>query len=110
MTHSKSLDNLIFLEKLIRQKRTGTPKQLARRLSVSPATIHRMVDNLRFYGIIIVYCPILRSYRYDGDKVLDFIIKTRLLTEMTKDEMMNTSGGTKIFFEKNKNIFYTLIF
>ena len=81
MSRLAFFDKLTLLEKLIRQEKTGTPDELSVRLSVSRVTLHRMIDDLKVFGVEIMYCRTRRSYCYQGNKVIDIRIKTKALTE-----------------------------
>lgn len=58
-TYSQKLDHLKWLAQ---RKMTGSPKELAKKLEVSPRTIKRMVMRLREEGIEIHYCRKNQSY------------------------------------------------
>jgi len=103
MSRFKFIDRLILLEKLIRQRRTGTPDELAQRLSVSRSALYRKIDELNSYGAEIQFCRTRNSFYYGGDIVIDIFFRPKLLAEttgieeMNVEEMKNISGGHKLF-------------
>ncbi|MCL2415134.1 MAG: helix-turn-helix domain-containing protein [Bacteroidales bacterium] len=100
MSKLEHLRNLVTLEKLIRQKCTGTPDELARRLSVSRGTVYNIIDELNSHGVEIKFCRSSNSFHYNGDTIIDVSFRIRSvdgITEMSQEDMKNTSGGCKIF-------------
>lgn len=90
------LNRIRRLDNLIRQKRTGAPKELAEKLGISERWLYTLLDELKTE----LNCPIRydrrrRSYVYKkpGKVVIGFT------NEMQKWEMKKVSGGkkTKIF-------------
>jgi len=96
MNKLETIENFVVLEKLIRQKRTGTAKDLARRISVSRSTVFRMIDELNSRGAKIEFCPLCKSYVYGSNRVVNIKLSIYNLSEMTDEEMKEISGGTKI--------------
>ena len=97
MSKLNPTEKFVVMEKLIRQKRTGTAKQLARRLSVSRATVFRMIDEFNTRGAMVEFCSLCKSYIYGGNKVVNIQFNIGIMPEMTEEDMKNTSGGHKIF-------------
>jgi len=96
------LDKLSTLNRLMRRGYTGPPEQLAKRLSVSQRTLHRIIDGLKTRGVEIKYCRVRCSYRCDGNNTItDILFKIDGFSEMSKEQMVNISGGYKLFFSKN---------
>lgn len=60
---------LKYILYLIKRKRTGTPKQLARKIGVSERTIKRMISVLRQKGEKIIYSYTYESYKFSEDKL-----------------------------------------
>lgn len=63
------------VDQLIRLKATGSPKELAARLEVSERTVYNIMENLRDLGIELYYCETRRSYCYNGNFRIQFLIK-----------------------------------
>lgn len=62
----EQLQQLERLDGLIRRKATGTPKELARKFSVSERTIYNLLQILKELGAEIDYCHVRRSYFYES--------------------------------------------
>jgi len=78
-----------MLEKLVRQRRTGTPDELARRLSISRSALYDIIDELRADGVEIKYCRTRCSFYYNGNAFLNIHFS---ITEATDpEEMKNIS-------------------
>jgi len=106
MSRFDFFDKLIFLEKLIRQECSGTPDELAERLSVSRRTVYNMIDILESYGATISFSRRRQTFHYTNGKFVDIAVDIRLLTDITAEEMVEISGGTKI----NSSLFSSVLF
>lgn len=58
-------DQLKRIDQLIRMKATGTPQELAEKLSISERTIYRLIKQLKELGAPIYFDPIRNSYCYN---------------------------------------------
>ncbi len=52
------------VDQLIRREATGNRHQLARKLKVSPATVSRIISDMKQLGAPIAYSSALKSYIY----------------------------------------------
>ena len=52
------------LDYLIRSKRTGAPRDLARRLKISERTLYDFLEVMRSLGAPIEYCKLTKTYYY----------------------------------------------
>ncbi|MCL2414975.1 MAG: HTH domain-containing protein [Bacteroidales bacterium] len=77
MNQVEKLQKLVILEKFIRQECTGTPDELARRLSISRRTLERKISELNAHGAEIKYSRIRSTYYYNGDEVIDVQLKIK---------------------------------
>lgn len=50
---------------LIKRRGTGTPDELAERLQVSRATVHRIMDTMKELGAPILYNFLNQTYEYE---------------------------------------------
>lgn len=70
-------EQIRYLNELIRQQRTGTPEQLAKKMQVSVATVYRRIRVLKEAGAPIKYCKRLQRYMYTVEdynlKMKDFL-------------------------------------
>ena len=97
MNKLKSVELFVTLEELIRRGRTGTPDDLAERLSVDRSTVYRMIEELKSYGTEIKFCRTRNSFYYNDGPIINIVFRIEILSEMTNEEMRDTSGGYKIF-------------
>jgi len=58
------IDRIKIIHKLIRESRTGTPDNLARRLSISTSRLYVVLDELKLMGAPIEYSRQLQTYYY----------------------------------------------
>ena len=98
MSRLETLKNLIVLEKLIRERRTGTPEELANRLSISRSSLYELISDIKSHDINIKYCRTDRTFHYDCNKVIEILFKVKVVTDT--DELRNISGGYTLFFSK----------
>jgi hypothetical protein len=68
----KELNMLEQLDQLIRQKATGTPEQLAKRLRICERDLYRIIAELREKDIKIKYCKRRCCYYYEVETFLKF--------------------------------------
>ena len=72
MTFKEQLLLIKRIHALISRKATGSPEELARRLTISKASVHRYLNELKYMGAEIIYCKLRRSYYYDEPFDLNF--------------------------------------
>ena len=65
-------NRLEYLDNLIRLGATGTPCDLAAKLSVSKRTVFEYIDILKDLGADIKYCRVRQSYYYNVMGRFDF--------------------------------------
>ncbi|WP_293309193.1 HTH domain-containing protein [Pedobacter sp. UBA5917] len=58
------IDRIKIIHKLIRESRTGTPENLAQRLSISTSRLYVVLDELKLMGAPIEYSRQLQTYYY----------------------------------------------
>ncbi len=63
----KQINRIERIDQLIRMKATGTPKELAKRLSISRSTLYNILDFIKNQGVQIRYCPEKQSFYYVQD-------------------------------------------
>lgn len=67
MTIIEQVEKIEYLNYLIRQKNTGSAKELSVKLGVSKNTIHRLLEAMRNLGCPISYCITQKTYYYETD-------------------------------------------
>ena len=72
MNFEDRLKTLRRLHDLIRRKSTGNYQDLSRRLDVSPATLYRLLDQMKEMGAPIVYNRSRKAFYYQKDFDLVF--------------------------------------
>lgn len=61
------IDRINLLDKLIRQRRTGTQSELAVRLGLSVSRLARIIEHLKDIGAPIVFDRSLNTYYYERE-------------------------------------------
>lgn len=95
------IDRMNLLHKLIKEKRTGTPTELAKRLRISKGRANQIIDELRTMGVPVVYSRNLKTYYYESE--FEIIAKLSLIP-LSEDDMVNKGAGN------NGSSFSNLIF
>ncbi|CAM3643018.1 HTH domain-containing protein [Sphingobacterium prati] len=87
----KYIDRINLLDKLIRQRRTGTPSELAKRLGISVSRLYVMLDELKGQGAPIEYSRQSCTYLYTHEFMISISFKIETLGD---DKLRYISGGT----------------
>jgi hypothetical protein len=91
MTKEK-IDRLHYLDHLIRTRATGTPEQLAKKLSLKPSGWYRLRDILiNDLEWPLAYDPHGQTYHYTENVKFEIGFK-----RLSDDEASRISGGTKL--------------
>lgn len=99
----EQLERLTLLHKLIRDERTGSPDELANRLSVSRGTLYSMIEELKSYDAQISYSRVKQSFIYDDDSFLELQYSVKVIRK--ESELEDINGGCSLF--SFRIIFYT---
>ncbi|MDL2214999.1 HTH domain-containing protein [Dysgonomonas sp. OttesenSCG-928-M03] len=67
MTVQKYIDRMNYLCKLIENESTGTPEELAEKLSVSKRQMFNLINNLKDMGAEIKYNRVRATYYFIND-------------------------------------------
>lgn len=98
MNRFEFLEKLVILEKLIRQGHTGTPDEIAERLSISRGTVYNIIEELNLQGVEIKYSRSRCTFYYKNDVFLDIYFNIKYCTTIDDpEELKNISGGCKFF-------------
>ncbi|MBB6236082.1 putative DNA-binding transcriptional regulator YafY [Pedobacter sp. AK013] len=84
------IDRIKIIHKLIRESRTGTPENLARRLSISTSRLYVVLDELKLMGAPIEYSRQLQTYYYAQAFEVNIRADFRVLKPQ---ELMNINAG-----------------
>ncbi len=72
----KIVEKLKRMDRMIRLKATGSPRELAVKLSISPSTLYEYLLILKqTFGAPVEYCNARRSYLYKENGVLNLEFK-----------------------------------
>ena len=75
------LERLQKIHQLIKGAKTGTPKEFAKRLSISESHLYYVLDNLKVKDFPIVYSRKLKSYQYSSYCHLKVELSITIYTE-----------------------------
>ncbi len=64
MSLSSNIERIERMHRMIAHKRTGCPKEFARKMGVSRSMIYQLIRELKALGAPISYCKYYRSYKY----------------------------------------------
>lgn len=84
------VNRMNLLNKLLKDRSTGTPKQLAKRLGLSVSRLYVIMDDLKTKGVPISYCRQTQSYYYS--KPFEIKLKADLVF-LNQEEEKNIGGG-----------------
>ncbi len=84
----KYISRLSRLDKLIRNKATGSPKELADKLELSESSVYLLIKTMKSLGAPITFNHYRNSYIYYEECEFVFGFK-----EINKEEITNLNGG-----------------
>jgi predicted DNA-binding transcriptional regulator YafY len=93
MEFIKQIERLQLLNKLVREQRTGSPEEFAKRIGVSRAKLYLMLDELRDEGVEIKFAKRLNSFVYENCAGVSVVFSLKVL-EST--EIRNISAGKRL--------------
>ncbi len=97
------IDRINLLHKLIRQGRTGTPEELARRLGISVSRLARILEYLRDEGAPIEYDRRIMTYYYSYPFEMSISVSFQTLDGVN---MTSISGGARLFSSYLSDAFF----
>ena len=80
----EQIDRINRLHEMIKYRRTGTPKELARRLNLSTSMIYKLMDELKLREAPIQYSRQLGTYYYSKSFQMKITIDFKMLPEEDK--------------------------
>ncbi|MET3128351.1 hypothetical protein ABID42_003470 [Arcicella rosea] len=93
----KICQRLSYLDRLIKLKATGTPKELSQKLGITERAWYKYRDELiNDLNLPITYCPFSRSYIYTEEGSFEIGFR-----KLTKNETEKLNGG-----RSNINIYF----
>lgn len=97
MKNIKVLERLQRLNELIKQEKTGTPKEIATKFNISQRAVHNLIEHLKDFEAPICYSRSRKTYYYC--KEFDICVSVSL-TILNGKEQIQIFGGS-YFFNKN---------
>jgi predicted DNA-binding transcriptional regulator YafY len=70
--NNRYLNRIQKIDYLIRIKATGSPRQFARKLSISPSTLFKYLGDMKSLGAPITFCHHRSTYLYEREGTFDF--------------------------------------
>lgn len=102
------IDRINLLDKLIRQRRTGTQSELAVRLGLSVSRLARIIEYLRDIGAPITFDKSLNTYYYEKDYSIQ--IKVEVQQEnihlLDLNQMRQANAGDNFISNHFLNAFF----
>ncbi|SEF91800.1 DNA-binding protein [Algoriphagus boritolerans] len=95
MEFIKQIERLQLLNKLVKEKRTGSPEELAKRLSVSRAKLYLILEELRDRNVYIKFNKRINSFEYEACRGINLEFSFRILRQ---DEEKLINGGKILNF------------
>jgi DNA-binding Lrp family transcriptional regulator len=95
MEFIKQIERLQLLNKLVREKRTGSPEELAARLGISRSKLYLILEELRDSDVCIRYNKRINSFEYEDCEGISVHLDFRVLN-MNEEKM--TNGGKILNF------------
>ena len=85
MKSFEQLERLKRMNRLIKEERTGSPQEFAKRLGVSKSHLYRCIEEVRELGAPIRFCRTRQTYFYKNEFELKVSYSVQLISEqMTK--------------------------
>lgn len=93
MEFIKQIERLQLLSKLVGEKRTGSPKELAQRLSLSRRQLYSYLEFMKDYGMDIAYSRKANSFLINNGKKIKIDLQFQVMDEKANGEI---SGGINL--------------
>lgn len=97
------IDRINLLDKLIRQRRTGTPDELGARLGISVSRLYVVLDELKAMGAPIRYSRQMLTYYYDTDYSISIAVN---IEELETSQTRHISAGQCFYTNFYSTIFF----
>lgn len=99
----KYIDRINLINRLIKQKRTGSPEDLANRIGISVSRLARVIEYMKSKGAPIYYDRQLYTYVYQ----YEYSLQIQVEIESIKESDMKTIFAGQKMLEKNiSNAFF----
>lgn len=95
MEFIKQIERLQLLNKLVCEKRTGSPEELAERLGISRAKLYMILEELRDHNVCIRFSKRINSFDYEACSGINLEFSFCILL---KEEEKGINGGKFLNF------------
>ena len=96
MSILKALERVSYSYYLLRQRKTGNPREFAQKLGLSKSQMYENIDELKALGLPIEYCKKTKSYFLAKEVQFDL---ENLFRTINKDELDKVKGGSLNYFQ-----------
>ena len=100
MEFIRQIERFQLLNKLVKEQRTGRPEELAKRLGVSRAKLYLMLEELRDYGVEVIFSKKVNSFKYNNCNGLNLNFSLKILDD--KETISITAGKNSTFSKESK--------
>lgn len=76
----REIERIQMLDKLISNRRTGNPDELAKRLGVSRSQLYLIIEYLKDMGLIISYSRKINSFYYEENSRLSIEFNFKVIS------------------------------
>ena len=94
MSLTKSIQRLQKLHLLISEQKTGTPKELAKKLGISRSYLYIMIEDVKMLNMHVIYSRKNKTFFYEIDNIFDISLNIK---KLSNDELRNTNAGLCTF-------------
>ena len=85
MSLKKYLERIKRIDKLIRLRATGSPKEFAQKLNISESLLYATLSEMKDFGAKICYDKVYNTYYYKNEQIeIDFSFKPLEKSEQQK--------------------------
>ncbi len=81
-----------LIYKLIKEERTGTASEFAKKLNISRSQLFNYLDHIKLYGLEVHYDSFKNSYVKTNDIEIEIRQPIKVLS---KNELVSTEGGNR---------------
>jgi hypothetical protein len=75
MSFKKYIERIKRIDRLIRLRATGTPKELSQKINISDSLLYEILSEMKELGAIIVYDKTFKTYYYKEPVEIDFAFR-----------------------------------
>jgi len=99
----KYIDRINLLDKLIRQRKTGTQSELASRLGISVSRLARIIEHLKDLGAPVAFDRSNSTYYYENEYSIQIKVD---IQQLNLNQMKHISAGNYFVQTNFLNAFF----